>query len=100
MDFMVNALFLQNGDIKSGSKRIIVTGIGGCGKTQLVRKFVEIHGDRYVATNLWGFITDSFPASNPHLSLMAVARIRFDATLSVTSAHSMFPTHKIHSRNL
>jgi hypothetical protein len=52
MDFMVNALFLQNGDIKPGSKRIIVTGIGGCGKTQLVRKFVEIHGNRYVAANL------------------------------------------------
>jgi GTPase SAR1 family protein len=49
MDFITRALFLQNGNIKPGSKRIIVTGIGGCGKTQLVRKFVEIHGDKYVA---------------------------------------------------
>jgi GTPase SAR1 family protein len=49
MDFMEKALFRRNGIIKPGSKRIVVTGIGGCGKTQLVRKFVEIHGDRYVA---------------------------------------------------
>jgi GTPase SAR1 family protein len=52
MEFIEKAVFEQNGSVKLGSKRIVVTGIGGCGKTQLVRKFVEIHGDRYVATSL------------------------------------------------
>jgi GTPase SAR1 family protein len=49
MEFIVEALFDKNGRIKSGSKRIVVTGIGGCGKTQLVRKFVENHRDKWVA---------------------------------------------------
>jgi GTPase SAR1 family protein len=46
MDFIEKALFEHNGQIKSGSKRIVVTGIGGCGKTQLVRKFVESHSEQ------------------------------------------------------
>jgi GTPase SAR1 family protein len=41
MEFIDKALFDQDGAIKSGSKRIIVTGIGGCGKTQLIRYLVE-----------------------------------------------------------
>jgi hypothetical protein len=52
MKFMEKALFEPNGQIKSGSKRVVVTGIGGCGKTQLVRRFVEIHGDRYTVINM------------------------------------------------
>jgi GTPase SAR1 family protein len=52
MEFIERAMFEQNGSVKPGSKRTVLTGIGGCGKTQLVRKFVEIHGDRYVATSL------------------------------------------------
>jgi len=46
MEFIEQALFGQNGRIKLGSKRVVVTGIGGCGKTQLVRKFVENHSDQ------------------------------------------------------
>jgi len=49
MEFIERAMFEQNGSVKPGPKRTVVTGIGGCGKTQLVRKFVEIHGDRSVA---------------------------------------------------
>jgi putative protein kinase ArgK-like GTPase of G3E family len=45
-DFIIKALFDENRRIKSGSKRIVVTGIGGCGKTQLVRKFVENNRDQ------------------------------------------------------
>jgi GTPase SAR1 family protein len=52
MEFIEKAVFDQNCMLKSGSKIIVVTGIGGCGKTQLVRKFVEIHGDRYVVINM------------------------------------------------
>ena len=52
MEFIEKALFDQNGTIKSGSKRVVVTGIGGCGKTQLVRNFVESHADRYVAIDM------------------------------------------------
>lgn len=48
MEFIEVALLEDDGSIKPGSKRIVVTGMGGCGKTQLVRKFVENHGDRYV----------------------------------------------------
>jgi putative protein kinase ArgK-like GTPase of G3E family len=48
MTFVENALLDHNGAIKPGSKVVVVTGIGGCGKTQLIRKFVEQHGDRRV----------------------------------------------------
>jgi GTPase SAR1 family protein len=41
MEFIEKALFDENGRVKPGSKRIMVTGIGGCGKTQLIRKFIE-----------------------------------------------------------
>jgi signal recognition particle receptor subunit beta len=41
MEFIEKALFDEAGRIKSGSKRIVVTGIGGCGKTQLVRKIID-----------------------------------------------------------
>jgi len=43
MEFIEKALFDEEGRIKPGQKRIIVTGIGGCGKTQLVRNFIEKH---------------------------------------------------------
>jgi tRNA A22 N-methylase len=46
MSFVENALFDQDDAIKPGAKIIVVTGIGGCGKTQLIRKFVEKHGER------------------------------------------------------
>jgi hypothetical protein len=46
MEFVEKALLDEEGNLKAGSKRIVVTGIGGCGKTQLVRKFVELYGDR------------------------------------------------------
>jgi tRNA A22 N-methylase len=45
-NFVESALFDQHDTIKPGSKIIVVTGIGGCGKTQLIRKFVEQHGHR------------------------------------------------------
>jgi Viral (Superfamily 1) RNA helicase len=41
MKFIEKALFDEGGMIRTGSKRIIVTGIGGCGKTQLIRKLIE-----------------------------------------------------------
>jgi DNA transposition AAA+ family ATPase len=41
MEFIVKALFEEDGSIKNGSKTVVVTGIGGCGKTQLIRNFVE-----------------------------------------------------------
>jgi tRNA A22 N-methylase len=41
MKFIEEALFEEDGAIKSGSKAIVVTGIGGCGKTQIIRNFVE-----------------------------------------------------------
>jgi putative protein kinase ArgK-like GTPase of G3E family len=44
--FVENALFDQGGAIKPSAKIIVVTGIGGCGKTQLIRKFIEQHGYR------------------------------------------------------
>ena len=43
MEFIERFIFEENGNIKAGSKRVIVTGIGGCGKTQLIRKFIEMH---------------------------------------------------------
>jgi GTPase SAR1 family protein len=46
MEFITKTLFDQSGRLKSGSKRIVVTGIGGCGKTQLVRKFIENSRDQ------------------------------------------------------
>jgi tRNA A22 N-methylase len=45
-EVLENALFDHDGFIKPGSKIIVVTGIGGCGKTQLIRKFVEQHGNK------------------------------------------------------
>ncbi len=45
MEFIETSIFEENGAVKTGSKRIIVTGIGGCGKTQLVRKFIEKHAE-------------------------------------------------------
>jgi hypothetical protein len=41
MEFIEKALFGEDGRIKHGSKKIIVTGIGGCGKTQLIRCLIE-----------------------------------------------------------
>jgi putative protein kinase ArgK-like GTPase of G3E family len=46
MAYVESALFHQGGAINPGAKIIVVTGIGGCGKTQLIRKFVEKHGKR------------------------------------------------------
>jgi len=43
MEFIEKASFSEDGRIKPGSKRVVVTGIGGCGKTQLVRNFIEKH---------------------------------------------------------
>jgi hypothetical protein len=45
MEFIEKALFSEDGRIKDGSKRIIVTGIGGCGKTQLIRYFIDKYRD-------------------------------------------------------
>ncbi|KIM20911.1 hypothetical protein M408DRAFT_29983 [Serendipita vermifera MAFF 305830] len=49
MEFLEKCLFDADGRIKGGSKRVIVTGMGGCGKTQLVRKLIENHGDLFVS---------------------------------------------------
>jgi polynucleotide 5'-kinase involved in rRNA processing len=46
MEFVEKALFGEDWEIKRGSKKIVVTGIGGCGKTQLIRYLTEKHMDR------------------------------------------------------
>jgi GTPase SAR1 family protein len=46
MELIEKAVFDQNRRVKSGSKIIVVTGIGGCGKTQLVRRFIESNRDQ------------------------------------------------------
>lgn len=48
LEFLEKSVFENEKRIKTGSKRVIVTGMGGCGKTQLVRKFIEEYGDRWV----------------------------------------------------
>ncbi|KIM20781.1 hypothetical protein M408DRAFT_30107 [Serendipita vermifera MAFF 305830] len=48
-EFLEKCLLNADGSTKPGSKRVIVTGMGGCGKTQLVRKFIENHGDLFVS---------------------------------------------------
>ena len=45
ISFLENAIFESDGVIKKGSKIVTVTGIGGCGKTQLVRRFIEKYGN-------------------------------------------------------
>jgi hypothetical protein len=45
--FIENVLFDEGRIVKRGSKRLVVTGIGGSGKTQLTLKLVERHGDRW-----------------------------------------------------
>jgi hypothetical protein len=48
IEFIENVLFDQGRVVKGGSKRLVVTGIGGSGKTQLILKLVERHGDWWV----------------------------------------------------
>ena len=31
-----------------GNRMLVVTGMGGCGKTQLMLKFMKVHGAEYV----------------------------------------------------
>lgn len=50
--FLESCVLDEHGDTKGGSKRVIITGIGGCGKTQLVRKFIEDHGDLFATVFL------------------------------------------------
>jgi predicted AAA+ superfamily ATPase len=33
-----------------GPRMLVVTGIGGCGKTQLMLKFVQVHRDKSVVS--------------------------------------------------
>jgi len=48
MKFIENSLFEEGRTLKAGSKLIVVTGIGGCGKTQLILKALERHNDWWV----------------------------------------------------
>jgi hypothetical protein len=43
MELIEKILFGEDEEIKPGSKKITVTGIGGCGKTQLIRYLVDKH---------------------------------------------------------
>jgi hypothetical protein len=45
MELIEKAVFEHNRRVKSGSKIIVVTGSGGCGKTQPVRRFIENNRD-------------------------------------------------------
>ena len=74
MDFLRNSLFQANGVIKCVSKIVIITGIGGCGKTQLIRKFIEKHGIQYVGFVFGPTRSEPLIALHPYSSLMAVAR--------------------------
>ena len=33
----------ENARDLGGRRMLLVTGIGGCGKTQIIRKFIEVH---------------------------------------------------------
>jgi putative protein kinase ArgK-like GTPase of G3E family len=47
MTFIRGAIFGTGGlDETTGRKILAVTGIGGCGKTQIIRKFIEEYGDQ------------------------------------------------------
>ncbi|KIM23856.1 hypothetical protein M408DRAFT_27563 [Serendipita vermifera MAFF 305830] len=48
-EFLERCLLDADGGIKKGSKRVIVTGMGGCGKTQLVRKFIDDYEDSFAS---------------------------------------------------
>lgn len=46
LEYLERALFGDGDRVNEGAKIIVVTGIGGCGKTQLIRSFIEKHGHR------------------------------------------------------
>jgi putative protein kinase ArgK-like GTPase of G3E family len=47
MKFIKEAIFgTRSLDETAGQKILAVTGIGGCGKTQIIRKFIEEYGDQ------------------------------------------------------
>jgi hypothetical protein len=47
MEFIIRAIFgTGQSDEPTRRKIVAVTGIGGCGKTQIIRKFIEDYGDQ------------------------------------------------------
>lgn len=47
MESIERILFEADGTVKKGAKMVVIIGLGGCGKTQLIRKLVERHGNRF-----------------------------------------------------
>jgi hypothetical protein len=45
-EFIERAMGLKTGEEREGQRILIITGIGGCGKTQLIVKFMKVHGDK------------------------------------------------------
>jgi len=41
MEFIEAVLLEADGRVKAGSKVVVVTGVGGCGKTQLIRRLIQ-----------------------------------------------------------
>ena len=58
---------------------LIITGMGGCGKTQLTRKFIDDYRDRYVSRTLFkpSHLSQGLPR---YYSSMVVARIAYVQT--------------------
>lgn len=50
LEYLETALFGASDSINEGAKIVVVTGIGGCGKTRLIRSFIEKHGYRSVTS--------------------------------------------------
>jgi hypothetical protein len=44
-EFIEQVMGLKTVEERDGPRILIITGIGGCGKTQLILKFIKVHGD-------------------------------------------------------
>jgi GTPase SAR1 family protein len=48
-EFIEKAMFDVRDDADDGEPRmLVVTGMGGCGKTQLILKFIQVHKNKSV----------------------------------------------------
>jgi GTPase SAR1 family protein len=45
----IEGVILGTHDAEDPNQRriLVVTGLGGCGKTQIIRKFIQVHAARY-----------------------------------------------------
>jgi GTPase SAR1 family protein len=48
-EFIERAMFdVRDGEDADEPRMLVVTGIGGCGKTQLMLKFIQVHKNKSV----------------------------------------------------